>query len=123
MKQVSLVILIVLTAIFLFQATQLAWRLHQGFRFASSSSPFQAANPEPRARILIVGDSTGVGTGASHPRDSVAGRLHDDYPCIAVINRSVNGARVEIERPVYSNSFDEEPSIQKGRHIWEQHRL
>lgn len=43
-------------------------------------------------RILILGDSTAVGTGASRSEDTIAGRLARDFPNAAIINRGVNGA-------------------------------
>lgn len=94
-KQILLIILVAFIGFFLFQSSVLVWRFHKGARFADQSVPFEAVNPESRARILVVGDSTGVGTGASRSLDSIAGRLHQDNPHIAVVNRSINGARVE----------------------------
>ncbi|MBN2688104.1 MAG: SGNH/GDSL hydrolase family protein [Deltaproteobacteria bacterium] len=95
MKQLLLIILVAFIGFFLFQTSLLVWRFHKGVRFADQSVPFEAVNPASRARILVVGDSTGVGTGASRPQDSIAGRLYQDNPHITVVNRSINGARVE----------------------------
>jgi lysophospholipase L1-like esterase len=41
----------------------------------------------------VVGDSTGVGTGAARPEDSLAGLLARDHPEATVINLARNGAR------------------------------
>lgn len=41
--------------------------------------------------ILVLGDSTGYGTGATTGRASVAGRLGAAYPSVAITNQSVNG--------------------------------
>jgi lysophospholipase L1-like esterase len=43
-------------------------------------------------RILIVGDSTAVGTGADRPEDSIAGRLGRDFPTADIVNLGENGA-------------------------------
>lgn len=43
------------------------------------------------ARVLVVGDSTGYGTGAATPSESVVGRLGSEFPDLAIENRSVNG--------------------------------
>jgi lysophospholipase L1-like esterase len=48
---------------------------------------------DARCRVLVVGDSTGVGTGAEHARDSLAGRMADDFPAVAIVNRARNGAK------------------------------
>jgi lysophospholipase L1-like esterase len=45
-------------------------------------------------KVLILGDSTGVGTGASREEDTVAGRLYADFPHMSIRNVSVNGYRV-----------------------------
>jgi lysophospholipase L1-like esterase len=45
-------------------------------------------------RILILGDSTGVGVGASRPEESIAGLLAADFPDADVVNVSESGAKV-----------------------------
>ena len=42
---------------------------------AQRSEPLHQALPDAVQRLLIVGDSTGVGTGASSPRSSLAGLI------------------------------------------------
>jgi lysophospholipase L1-like esterase len=43
--------------------------------------------------LLIVGDSTAVGTGASQPAESVAGRIGRAFPQVAIVNRGRDGAK------------------------------
>jgi lysophospholipase L1-like esterase len=50
-----------------------------------------AAHPP---RVLLVGDSTGVGAGALHVRDSIGGLLAAAYREAEVVNHCRNGARV-----------------------------
>ena len=57
------------------------------------SEAFQARPPQPTQRLLIIGDSTGVGTGASTPKTSVAGLIAADHPDWLIDNRAVNGAK------------------------------
>lgn len=45
--------------------------------------------------ILVVGDSTGYGTGAPIPAASVAGRLGQEYPEYQILNNSQNGRQVD----------------------------
>jgi lysophospholipase L1-like esterase len=45
-------------------------------------------------RALILGDSTGVGVGASRPEESIAGLLAEDFPEADVINVSESGAKI-----------------------------
>lgn len=66
---------------------------------ASPSGPAPAAaahqqTPEaPALRLLIVGDSTAVGTGASSAAQSLAGRIGRNHPRLLIENRGRNGAR------------------------------
>jgi lysophospholipase L1-like esterase len=54
--------------------------------------PFERLVPQPSARVLVVGDSTGVGVGARAPADSLAGLLASEFPAAEILNRSVSGA-------------------------------
>ena len=45
-----------------------------------------------RKNILVVGDSTAVGTGAQSPQDSLAGRLARDFPHSKIVNLAANGS-------------------------------
>ena len=45
-------------------------------------------------RVLVLGDSTGVGVGAHRPEESIAGLLATDLPDADIVNVSRSGARV-----------------------------
>ncbi|MFO1311518.1 MAG: GDSL-type esterase/lipase family protein [Burkholderiales bacterium] len=78
-----------------------AWRLArlvQSMRAAETlvetAVPFERAGATPHGpAVLVVGDSTGVGTGAARPDESIAGRLAARFPNVTIVNRSANGAR------------------------------
>lgn len=72
-----------------------AWRARQSAELARRSEPFQALPTAPLGRLLVVGDSTAVGTGASSPERSVAGLLARDHPRLAVTNLGEDGAKFE----------------------------
>lgn len=72
---------------------QAAWRIKQSAALARQSEPLQALPDAPLKSMLIVGDSTGVGTGASSPAHSVAGLIARDHPQWRIVNRSEDGAR------------------------------
>ncbi len=72
---------------------QAAWRIKQSAALARQSEPLQALPDAPLKSLLIVGDSTGVGTGASSPAHSVAGLIARDHPQWRIVNRSEDGAR------------------------------
>ena len=69
------------------------WRLGEARALARASEPFQQMPAAPAVRLLVVGDSTGVGTGASQATRSVAGLLGSKHPRLLVHNRSRDGAK------------------------------
>lgn len=70
-----------------------AWRIKQSAALARQSEPYQALPPGASATLLVVGDSTAVGTGASMPAASVAGLIARDHPHLKIVNRANDGAR------------------------------
>ncbi|MBC7728832.1 MAG: GDSL family lipase [Microbacteriaceae bacterium] len=69
------------------------WRLGEARALARASEPFQQLPAAPAVRLLVVGDSTGVGTGATQASRSVAGLLGSTYPRLLVHNRARDGAK------------------------------
>ncbi len=59
---------------------------------AESKAYEQAGNGQPR--ILVMGDSTAVGTGVTDPRGSIAGRFGQDFPGAEIRNLGINGLKV-----------------------------
>lgn len=68
------------------------WRIGQARELAQRSEPLQHTPVDATRRLLIVGDSTGVGTGASAPQASLAGLLARAYPRLQIDNRARDGA-------------------------------
>ena len=71
----------------------LFFHANKGFHLANRSRPFHRDLADCRARVLVVGDSIGVGTGAQCAEESIAGLLGREFPDVAVINRARNGAK------------------------------
>lgn len=69
-----------------------ATRLRDAAELARLSEPFQRSLPRPEASLLIVGDSTAVGTGASSPQKSLAGLLAREFPALQIVNHGQDGA-------------------------------
>ncbi len=57
------------------------------------TSPYEQAG-SGAGTILVLGDSTGYGTGTRASTESVAGRLGHAYPAYRIENNSVNGRRI-----------------------------
>lgn len=67
--------------------------LRHAARLTRLSTPFDASPEAAEASLLIVGDSTALGTGASTPQASLAGRIAAHYPRLRVRNLARAGAR------------------------------
>ncbi|NTW78083.1 MAG: hypothetical protein HGB33_10010, partial [Syntrophaceae bacterium] len=63
--------------------------VNKGRDLAKASVPFEVRVKEANRRVLVIGDSTGVGTGGSDSADSVAGRIARDYPGTELIVSSI----------------------------------
>jgi lysophospholipase L1-like esterase len=71
------------------------WRgIGRARRFAKAGRRFERRLSSRRATVLILGDSTGVGVGATRPEESVAGLFAADYPDAEIVNIAVSGTRV-----------------------------
>lgn len=69
------------------------WRLWTTAELAREARPYTAQPAQPGRRILVVGDSTAVGTGASAPGASLPGLIGHDHPQWHIDNLATNGAR------------------------------
>ena len=77
-----------------------AWRWLQllasarvGEDLAERAVAFERQGKQHAPTVLVVGDSIAVGTGASRPEESIAGRISAAYPEVTIVNRARNGAR------------------------------
>jgi len=71
------------------------WRgIGRARRYAAAGRRFERRLSARRAAMLILGDSTGVGVGATLPEESIAGLLAADYPDADIVNVAVSGTRV-----------------------------
>lgn len=62
-----------------------------GLKLADNAIPFSRDASGPK--ILVIGDSTAVGTGASASSTSLAGLLGSHYPSASIENRGINGSK------------------------------
>jgi lysophospholipase L1-like esterase len=68
-------------------------RLQVSKELARQATPFDAEPARPTRRLLVVGDSTAVGTGASSSAQSLFGLIGRDHPDWQIENLAANGAR------------------------------
>jgi len=94
MKYVALALVIGIVFLGIVELSILGMRISRGRRIAAASRPYEVQRPEATQSLLIVGDSTGVGTGADTPENSIAGRIASDFTNTTIVNLSGNGAKV-----------------------------
>ena len=92
MGPASRIVLWSAVAIGLLMGGRYAWLLRESVELARRSELLQYSPGRPFKRLLIVGDSTAVGTGASGPLASVPGLLAQAFPRLLIDNRSQDGA-------------------------------
>lgn len=75
-------------------AIRIRYHVYLGRKLAKEAKPFSRLVPKDHRelRILIMGDSTAVGVGASRPEHSIAGRLGIKFPNAEIINTGRTGA-------------------------------
>ena len=69
------------------------WRVRESVALAQRSEPWQQHPADATLRLLVVGDSTGVGTGATTPQSSLAGLIGQARPRWWIDNRARDGAK------------------------------
>ena len=109
MKQLAwLLAALVIGAVVVSTVGYAAWRLWRAGELARKSTPLQVAPPSAALRLLMVGDSTAVGTGASRGQASLAGLLAQVYPHLLIENRAEDGARFDgvVEQLEAGGRFD-----------------
>ena len=71
------------------------FKIVEGSRKANVTlAPFGRDNPKARVKIIVLGDSTAIGTGSKSNKESVAGRFGNDFPQAEIVNISQNGKRI-----------------------------
>ena len=75
----------------LMQGAVMALRICKTVALSRSIEPLQAKPLDATARLLLVGDSTAVGTGASAAGASVAGLIAQRHPHVRIVNRACLG--------------------------------
>ncbi len=93
-RAVILAVLICFSVYLLAQTVRMEYYIRIGEGLAAQTVPFSRSVPDATFRILVVGDSTAVGTGATTSTSSVAGLLGQRYPKAEITNLGVNGSKM-----------------------------
>jgi lysophospholipase L1-like esterase len=91
MKNIFAACLVIAVFWLVFGVGRFYWRVRVGKALAAAARPYERILPDASFRMLVIGDSTALGTGVADPRQSVAGLFGERFPHISVINRGKNG--------------------------------
>ncbi len=90
---IKVIVVLVLTVLVVFLLYPSSLRFLKTFFLIASVTPYEKEVTDAPA-ILILGDSTGYGTGADKSTDSIAGRIGRDSPSYSIKNNSKNGRTI-----------------------------
>ena len=94
-KNIMLGLLILLVAFIIIDSIRFYLLFRKGTKLASDAVPYERIMSDAKMKILVLGDSTAVGTGTANNIGSTAGRLASVYPDASITNRAVNGLKLE----------------------------
>lgn len=81
-------------AVIVLRAVMMIIRLSRNKFLGIATKPFSRPRVAGGRGVLFLGDSTAVGTGASDPKDSIAGRFATEHPDVGITNVAQNGGLV-----------------------------
>ncbi len=92
MKRIPAILFIAVCIALVANSLLLSMRIYKAVKLAHDSKAFSIQPENAAVRLLIAGDGIGVGTGASDPSGSVAGRISREFPSVRIDNVSEDGA-------------------------------
>jgi hypothetical protein len=95
MKYILIGIGFLIIVFVLYQLTRVHKLIRVSKKLVEQTSAFSVSPEQSSKRFLIIGDSLGVGVGASLSHYSIAGRLSRDNPQAEIQNLSVSGLRIK----------------------------
>lgn len=118
MKYVFLVFLIVFVLYTAIELVRMSRLIKISKILIEQTSAFSIKPQQFKKRYLIIGDSLGVGVGASSPEKSIAGLISADHPQAEIVNLSKSGSRIydglETVRNISQNEKFDVAIIQLG---------
>ncbi len=94
MKYILIILIICLLSYVFYQRIRINRLINVGKNLVLQTQAYSHKPDRPHSRFLFMGDSLGVGVGATLPEHSIAGKLAADYPNTEIINLSVSGAKI-----------------------------
>ncbi len=93
--KIVLVILLLIAIVVLYYGTSMYVKYQASKTLIAQAKAFQLPGGDTTTTLLVLGDSTAVGVGATKPEDTLAALIAQKTNATYVENRGVSGARVE----------------------------
>ncbi len=94
MRLILIIVAILVLGYVIYTGTTFYLKIQISKKIISTAAPFQKVSTDISVPILVLGDSTAVGVGASTPEESVAGRISKYLAARSVENYAKSGAVV-----------------------------
>ena len=92
--KISTILILLIIGILVFDFLRMYLLFQNTLKLQNNFVPFQKINSSASKKILVLGDSTAVGTGATNNVYSTTGRLSSMYPDAEITNISENGFKI-----------------------------
>jgi len=104
------IVMIIVLVVLIFITIQVGTISYFAKKVTQTIEPFEKLDPQAPLKVLFIGDSTAVGTGASTNLHSTSGWFSQDFPEASIENYSRNGMQlkklVDILSQVKGRHFD-----------------
>lgn len=92
--QVSRIVLSIIAAIIIFEVVKTSYRYKIGVELALKTQAVQVERPNASMNILVIGDSTALGVGATEPEHTLVGLWAQEFPEANIENIATNGHKL-----------------------------
>lgn len=89
------IILTIVLLVITYDVVRMYFLFQKTILLENTITAYERIKDDATVRILVLGDSTAVGTGAQNNNDTTAGRLAFKYPDTEVVNLAVNGLKIK----------------------------
>ncbi|HIJ10907.1 TPA: hypothetical protein HA278_02510 [Candidatus Woesearchaeota archaeon] len=95
LKTTPIIIFAVIILFILFQTVRTMYYINTGVALAKEADAvkYEQSPANSTMNVLIIGDSTVVGVGASTPEESIAGLVGKTVPDATIVNKGINGRK------------------------------
>lgn len=102
---ISLIIILIIIAI-IHQYLTISNSIKTAKGIIAKTETFQKLNPNANIKILVMGDSTAIGTGSKDKNNTIAGRFSNDIPKAHVETIAMNGLKLQGLNPIPETKLD-----------------